>query len=143
VGAEEIVFDHSSQFINAPKESEFRAHLQPFIDANVLMPWDGPIGTIDSTTMIAEVPKPSSTADASSGSRFVGRNGMADFSIALAEGVNIRRPVWVSAMAKKEGKWELFDRKTSIGLFDYVVSRKTMKREAAAEYINRIVMKKA
>jgi predicted NAD/FAD-dependent oxidoreductase len=113
-----MIFDHSAQYFSVAT-STFAADVAKLSHFGAVKRWDGRIVKIVAPAISEELP-----TIATSNPKYVGTEGMGSFSAALAEGVTVQRPVWVSKMERCEAnqnKWKLFEYDKFLGFFDSVV----------------------
>lgn len=105
-----IIYDHSSQFMTIHDDSDFKKEIQMFIDSKSIIEWKGSIKRTNDRNEMEEIKDNVNTK------RYVGCNGMMTLSDVLSKGLNIRRPCWVSNLYRQpSGKWKLMSYKEDLG----------------------------
>lgn len=109
------MFDHAAQFFTAT-DPWFAQQVEQWEREGIVHRWEGPVGTLRGGTFEAD---PDTV-------RYVAKGGMRFLAEHLAselhaEGVEMRRPCWVSNLFSGDKGWTLKGRNEDQGLYDFVV----------------------
>lgn len=110
----QYVLDHSTQILR-PTTPDFKLELESMVQRGFAVVANGKFGTL---TKVNDGFFEGKLITAKS---FAGKEGMESITAYLSEGLNVRRPCWVSSFKRTGGKWALYDRSKQLGSFDAVV----------------------
>ena len=115
VNKKQVVLDHSAQYFTAASDLFHADVVRPLLDKHAIVKWDGPIVRVGPSAPATPVAMPDVKP------RYAGAEGMASVARALAEGLDVQRPVWVSQLERDGTGWRLWHYADCLGTFDAVV----------------------
>jgi renalase len=108
-------FDHGAQFFTA-RSREFRAFLEPMLQAGVVAAWPARFAEIQRSQIVA------TRRWGNENPHFVGVPGMSAVGRKLASGLNIRLETAVRSVSRVGDRWQLFGGgDVLLGEFDWVI----------------------
>jgi predicted NAD/FAD-dependent oxidoreductase len=102
--------DHSAQYFVAT-DPRFQRLVDYLLGEGAVRTWNGPVGTTKNRSFKAD-----------SGQKFIGARGMQSVAQCLAKPLDVRRPIWVSAVEwdVSSEKWGVYNGSETAGMFDYI-----------------------
>jgi predicted NAD/FAD-dependent oxidoreductase len=111
----EYQFDHGAQYFTV-KADEFRSFLQPYLDNEIVKPWEANYVELDRETITS-----SQTWTAESG-HYVGSPNMSSLCREIASDHNVNLNTEIMKIDRRDGKWVLIDKNNnSVSGYDWVV----------------------